>query len=56
MPPVFYMRLFVERDIKCADICLNEAVCRQRLELCLTTGYMKLCVDRKVNCGDQLVT
>jgi len=29
-----------------ADSWLHEAVCRQRPELWLTVGYMKLCVDR----------
>ena len=32
------------------DSLLHEAVCRQRLELCVTVGYMKLCVDRDLNC------
>ena len=40
-----------------ADSCLHEAVCiRQRPELWLTVGYMKLCVDRDLNCGLELVT
>ena len=30
---------------------LHEAVCRQRPELRVTVGYMKLCVDRDLNCG-----
>ena len=29
---------------------LCGTVCRQRLELCVTVGYMKLCVDRDLNC------
>ena len=33
------------------DSWLNEAVCRQRPELLLTVGYMKLCVDRDLNVG-----
>ena len=33
-----------------ADSWLHEAVCRQRHELWLTVGYMKLCVDRDLNC------
>jgi len=35
---------------------LHEAVCRQRIKLWLTVGYMKLYVDRDLNCGRQLVT
>jgi len=35
-----------------ADIWLHGAVCRQRPELWLTVGYMKLCVDRDLNVGD----
>jgi len=30
---------------------LHEAVCRQSPELWVTDGYMKLCVDRDMNCG-----
>jgi len=30
--------------------CLYEAVFRQRPELWVTVGYMKLCVDRNMNC------
>ena len=30
---------------------LGGAVCRQRPELCVTVGYMNLCVDRDLNCG-----
>jgi len=33
------------------DSCLYEAVCRQRPELCVTVVYMKLCVEKDVNCG-----
>jgi len=33
------------------DMWLHEAVCRQRPELWLRFGYMKLCVDRDLNCG-----
>ena len=36
-----------------AESWLYEAVCRQRPELCVTVGYMKLCVDRDLNCGRQ---
>ena len=35
---------------------LEGAVCRQRTELWPTAGYMKLRVDRNLNCGWQLVT
>jgi len=30
---------------------LHEAVCRQRPELWVRVGYMKLCVDRDLKCG-----
>ena len=33
------------------DSWLHEAVCRQRPEMCVTVGYMKVCVDRDLNCG-----
>ena len=33
------------------DSWLHEAVCRQRLEMWVTVGYMKVCVDRDLNCG-----
>jgi len=33
------------------DIWLHEAVCREKPELLMNIGYMKLCVDRDVNCG-----
>jgi hypothetical protein len=33
------------------DSWLHVAVCRQRAELCVKVGYMKLCVDRELNCG-----
>ena len=39
-----------------ADSWFHEAVCRQRPALSLTVGYMKLGVDRDLNCGLQLVT
>jgi len=38
------------------DRWLHKAVCRQRLELWLTVGHMKLCVDRDLNCVEQSVT
>ena len=39
-----------------ADIWLHEAVYRQRAELWPIFGYMKLCVDRQLNCDRYLVT
>jgi hypothetical protein len=39
-----------------AGIWLHEAVCRQRAELWPVFGYMKLCVDRELNCGRYFVT
>ena len=33
-----------------AESWLHEAVCRQKPELWLRVGYMKLCVDRDLNC------
>jgi len=33
------------------DSWLHEALCRLGTELWLTVGYMKLCVDRDLNCG-----
>jgi len=33
------------------DSGLHEAVRRQRTELWVRDGYMKLCVDRYLNCG-----
>jgi hypothetical protein len=39
-----------------ADSWLYEAVRRQRPELKPRVGYMKLCVDRDLNCGRELVT
>ena len=30
---------------------LHEAVCRQRPELWVIVGYMKLCLDRDLKCG-----
>ena len=35
---------------------LHEAVCRQGPDLWVKVGYMKLYVDRDLNCGLQLVT
>ena len=35
-----------------ADSWLHEAVCRQRPELWLKVGYMKLCVDRDLTVAD----
>jgi len=39
-----------------AESWLLEAMCRQRPELWLKVGYMKLCVDRDLKCGWKLVT
>ena len=39
-----------------ADSWLHEAVYRQRPELWVTVGYMKVCVGRDLNCSQQLVT
>ena len=39
-----------------AESWLQEDVCRQRPELWTTIGYMKMCVDRDLNCGLKLVT
>jgi hypothetical protein len=39
-----------------ADSWLHEAVFRLRPELWPKVGYMKLCLDRDLNCGRQLVT
>jgi hypothetical protein len=38
------------------DSRLHEAVCRQRPELWVIVGYVKLGVDRDLNCERQLVT
>jgi hypothetical protein len=35
---------------------LHEAVCRQKLELWVKVGYIKLGGDRHLNCGCKLVT
>jgi hypothetical protein len=35
---------------------LHEALCTQSHELWLTVGYMKLCVERDMNCGGEFVT
>ena len=35
---------------------LHEAVCREECELWGLFGNVKLCVDRNLNCGGQLVT
>jgi len=38
------------------DNWLHEDVSRKRTDLWVKFGYMKLCVDRNLNCGRQLVT
>jgi len=35
---------------------LHESVCRQRTELWSTVSYMKLCVNRDLNCGEEYFT
>jgi len=30
---------------------LHESFCREIPELCVIVGYMKLCVDKDMNCG-----
>jgi hypothetical protein len=32
------------------DRLIHDAVFRQRTELCVTVGYLKLCLDRGLNC------
>jgi hypothetical protein len=32
------------------DRLLYGVMCRQIAELCVTIGYMELCVDREINC------
>jgi len=39
-----------------AECWLHETVCTQRPEIWPIVGYMKLCVDRDLNCGRVLVT
>ena len=34
---------------------LHEAVCRLKPELLVRVGYMKLCVDRNLNCVKQFM-
>jgi len=48
---VDYMKLCVDRDLKCGDIWLQEAVSRKGPALWVTVSHMKLCVDRDLNCG-----
>jgi hypothetical protein len=36
---------------KLCELWLHEAVCKQRPEVRVTVSYMKLCVERDVNCG-----
>jgi hypothetical protein len=30
---------------------LHGAMCRQRLEMWVTVGFMELCVNKNMNCG-----
>jgi hypothetical protein len=39
-----------------ADSLIYVAVCRQTFKNWVKVGYMKLCVDRELNCRRQLVT
>ena len=39
-----------------SDSWLYEAVCKQIPEQFVRVGYMKLCVERDLNCGLELVT
>ena len=39
-----------------SDSWLYEAVCRRKPELWVSVGYMKLCLERDLNCGLELVT
>jgi hypothetical protein len=39
-----------------ADSWLHEAMCRERDEMRLRVDYIKLSVDRDMNCGYKLVT
>jgi hypothetical protein len=39
-----------------AHIWLNVAVFRQRAEMLSAFGYIKMCVDRELNCDRYLVT
>ena len=34
---------------------LHEGLCRQRPEMWPTVAHMKLCVERELNCGRDLV-
>jgi len=38
-----------------SDSLIYEAVCRQRPEMWVGVGYMKLCVERDLNCELKLV-
>ena len=38
-----------------AERWLYEALYKRRPEVWLTVGYMKLCVDRDLNCGRYLI-
>ena len=50
------MKMLIDRELTVGESWLYVAVCRQRPELWVTVGYMKLCVDRDLNRGLQLVT
>jgi len=38
------------------DSWLHETVCRERPDMWVPVGYSKLCVDRYLNCGLELVS
>jgi hypothetical protein len=46
---VWYMLWVVSETGSVCDSWLHEVVGRQRPELCVTVGYMKLWVDRDLN-------
>jgi hypothetical protein len=45
-----YMKPYLETSAL-ANVWKYEAVCRQNYEMWVTVGYMKLFVDRELNCG-----
>ena len=56
MADSWLMKLCVDRDITVANSWLHENVCRQKHELWLTVGYMKLCLDRELISVGELVS
>jgi hypothetical protein len=47
---VGYMKLYVDRDLKCGGSCLHEAVCRQGNKLWVTDSYMNYFIYRDLDC------